>query len=320
MIDSPITKEPAQKAKIRMARKPSSDDRRVRISSSALTLEIAPTCGACLTRCELRIGSNRYDILRPAVESQIQARSPYGASCFPMIPYAGRLREGTFEFAGRSVRFPINAPGERHSYHGDGWMRPWNVLEASRGRVVLELPADATAPIHYHAIRSIEVEGTRWAVTLNIRNCETTPLPLGGGLHPYFPRRQGATLLAQLPLRWRLDSEQMPLGTEPNPQATALAHGLPVTMLPAGALYSGWDGTALISWPAEGIALSVRTRPAVEHAVVWVPDNEDFFCFEPVSHATNSVNLRREQIEGEDHQVIGPGEIWQQEFIFTVSA
>lgn len=94
--------------------------------SSALTVEGAPECGGSLTRCDFKMGSKRFDILRPAIESQVNALSPHGASCFPMIPYAGRPRGGKFDLGGHQVVFPVNAPGERHSYHGERFRRPWS--------------------------------------------------------------------------------------------------------------------------------------------------------------------------------------------------
>src|SRR5690606_13284798 len=70
------------------------------------------------------------DILRPM---PAEAGDPLSAACFPLVPYANRIRDGRFAFAGREVRLPANFPPERHSIHGLGWQRPWQV-EADDGR------------------------------------------------------------------------------------------------------------------------------------------------------------------------------------------
>src|SRR5829696_9768717 len=43
--------------------------------------------------------------------------------CYPMAPWAGRVRRGRFTFQGREHRLPINmAP---HAIHGTTFTRPW---------------------------------------------------------------------------------------------------------------------------------------------------------------------------------------------------
>jgi aldose 1-epimerase len=292
---------------------------RIILRKGALSVGVAPECGGALTRFDCKIGATRVEILRQASDSHINARSPYGASCFPLIPYASRLREGKFEFRDHEFVFPINAPGERHSYHGDGWTRPWSLSELTRDKAVLELNADPSAPIQYHAVRTIEVDDGILTIKLSIQNREAFAIPVGLGIHPYFARRNGARLFAHLPIRWRMDRELLPIAPEANPQATEFERGIAAADLPGSAAYSGWDGRAVIEWPADRIQLRIATKPLLCHVVVWAPDKEEFFCFEPVSHATNSFNLAREQIQANDDKAVEPGEIWEQTFEFSVS-
>jgi aldose 1-epimerase len=291
---------------------------RVLLRKGPLSVGLAPECGGALTRCDLRIGKHRIEILRQASDEHINRRSPYGASCFPLIPYASRLREGKFEFRGRNFVFPINAPGERHSYHGDGWTRAWNLIELSRSKAVLELAADPSAPIQYDAIRTIEVDEGKLTIKLSIRNRGAWAIPVGLGVHPYFARRHGARIFARLPVRWRMDDEILPIAPEANPQASEFQLGLAGNDLPASAAYSDWDGHAVIEWPSDKIRVRIETTPRLRHVIAWAPPGEEFFCFEPVSHATNSFNLAKEQIQCDDPKVVEPGETCEQTFDFLV--
>ena len=73
------------------------------LRNGALSVGIAPEWGAALTRFELRRGPKRVALLRPASRPQPGIPPALGASCFPLIPYAGRLRGGRFDFEGREV-------------------------------------------------------------------------------------------------------------------------------------------------------------------------------------------------------------------------
>lgn len=293
---------------------------RILLREGAITVGIAPECGAALTKFDVKVGAKQVEVLRHASDAHINSQSPYGASCFPLIPYASRLREGKFEFRRHAFVFPINAPGERHSYHGDGWTRPWALTELARNKAVLELAPDPSAPMQYRAVCVVDVCDGRVTIKIRIQNTEVFAIPVGLGIHPYFARRHGARLNARLPIRWCMDDELLPIGTEINPQALELQRGMAAVDLPLSAAYSDWDGQAVIDWPADRIQVRIATMPSLRHAVVWAPSQEEFFCFEPVSHATNSFNFAKEQISVADHRVVEPGEVCEQRFDFLISA
>ncbi len=45
--------------------------------------------------------------------------------CYPMAPWAGRIRDGRFTFRGRDVQLPLTMPP--HAIHGTVFDRPWQV-------------------------------------------------------------------------------------------------------------------------------------------------------------------------------------------------
>ncbi len=255
-----------------------------------ITVGIAPDCGGALTRFDVNLEGGVIDVLRPRVAQPPGTRCSLGASCFPLVPYGGRLREGRFDFDGRRFQYPLNALPERHSSHGDGWARPWILTHLDRRGAMMSLEADPSAPFQYRCTQSVTLSSHRVSITLSACNLSPHRMPMGFGLHPYFAHRAGARVKMAAPARWRWDADMMPLAEEANPDAEGFLRGQRVAELPVAAEYAGWDGTAIIDWPAAGLSVALKTRPPLRHVVMWMPTGQDFFCFEPVSHASDGLN------------------------------
>ena len=104
----------------------------------------------------------------------------------------------------------------------------------------------------------------------------------------------------------------MPLGTGPNSRYAELAAGTEAAQLPEAAEYSGWSGDALIEWPQYALCVQLRTQPALGHVVVWAPRGADFFCFEPLSHTTDSFNRCTTEPDVPAAYELFPGQIREQ--------
>ena len=285
-----------------------------------ITVGIAPHCGGALTRFDVRTREAVIDILRPALPPDPAVRCSLGASCFPLVPYGGRLREGRFEFEQRLYQFPLNALPERHSSHGDGWSRPWGLSHLDRRRAIMSLEADESAPFRYHCTQSVSIAGDRVSIELSARNLSAQRIPMGFGLHPYFANRSDAGVNAEFPALRRWDHEMMPVSLEPNPDAASFSRGHRVSELPVAAEYADWDGAAAIEWPTMRVRVQLQTDPPLKHVVMWMPAGKDFFCFEPVSHATDALNGPFAQGPGADFVVLEPDATAKQRFDFIVSS
>ena len=159
----------------------------------------------------------------------------------------------------------------------------------------------------------------RLRVTLTLSNAGPHRLPIGLGLHPYFAQRTLARLRADLPERWRWDAEFMPVASEPNPDRRAFADGQAIDALPVAAEYSQWNGRAALSWPTLGVEVDLRTSPPLRHVVLWVPEQQDFFCFEPASHASDALHAQAGHRAAEDFIILEPQDVYEQQFDFDVT-
>lgn len=106
--------------------------------------------------------------------------------CYPMLPWAGRIRRGRFVFEGREYRLPINLQG--HAIHGVGFGLPWQIRERQSHciELSLELPRDGRWPFGGVAVQQIELtdDAVRCRLSLQAGD-EAMPRPVLGW-HPWF--------------------------------------------------------------------------------------------------------------------------------------
>lgn len=105
--------------------------------------------------------------------------------CYPMVPWAGRLRAGRFAFGGAVHTLPLNFGG--HAIHGVGFSRPWqiDVLEADSAQLSLVLPQDGYWPFGGTATQTVRLEGDRLLLELAVQ-AGTQAMPVALGWHPWF--------------------------------------------------------------------------------------------------------------------------------------
>jgi aldose 1-epimerase len=267
---------------------------------------------------DVDIGGRPVALLRHAREAHDGRPCSLGASSFPLVPYCGRLHAGRYDFRGRHDQWPLNSLPERHSSHGDGWMRAWELTELDRRTAVMTLEPDAAAPVKYRCTQRVAVSAGGVRISMTVRNEGAQIIPVGLGLHPYFASRGLAIIKAHLPVIWRWDHEMMPICAESNPLAAGFADGRRAGELSIAAEYADWDGAAAIEWPTLGARIELHTVPRLKHVVIWAPEGEDFFCFEPVSHATDALNGRDGHPPGEDFVILEPQAECEQSFDFRV--
>ncbi|MEX1169699.1 MAG: aldose 1-epimerase [Chloroflexota bacterium] len=106
---------------------------------------------------------------------------PMGWGSFPMAPYAGRIRDGQFEFRGRRHELPIAMPP--HAIHGTVFDRPWRAVD---GRTIT-IDLGPSWPFAGRAVQRFELTAGRFTSRLEVRADE--PMPASIGWHPWFRRR-----------------------------------------------------------------------------------------------------------------------------------
>ena len=163
-------------------------------------------------------------------------------------------------------------------------------------------------PWAYRAQQIIALDESSLLVHLSATNLSDIPMPVGLGLHPYFPRARGSRLKANVTSVWRMDHEVMPIERVTLPPNLNLLEGVALAGSVLDNGFEGWDGTAHIEWPALGLGLNLTSPPLFSRLVVYAPAEQDFFCVEPVSHMTDAFNRAEAGETDTGMKILAPGE------------
>ncbi|MEE4280313.1 MAG: aldose 1-epimerase [Pseudomonadales bacterium] len=212
-------------------------------------------------------------------------------SCFVMVPFCSRIASGTFSFAGRAITLPANLPGEKSAIHGHGFQREWTVDKVTSNTADLSFTHEADDwPWTYRCEQHLCLEAEKLSITLDLYNLSDTPMPYGMGLHPYFPKRQGIVLTAEVTSHLRLDDRLLPIELESLPQDLPLQDGLDLREQYLDNVFCGWQHTAQLDWPGLQQRLLLEASEGCDNLVIWVPQGESFCCIEPVSNLPDGFN------------------------------
>ena len=111
----------------------------------------------------------------------------------------------------------------------------------------------------------------------------------GSGVHPFFVRDADTELSAAAGGLWLSGDDWLPVRHVQAPPAWqfGVAYPLPETIV--NHAFTGWSGQAAVVWPKRRLSLNIAAD--TDYYVLYTPPGEDFFCFEPVDHPINAMNL-----------------------------
>ena len=255
----------------------------MRIAAGDWVATLAPAVGGGLASLTRR-GAH---VLRAAPAAP---RNPLSLASFPLVPYANRIADGTFAFAGTCHALPPNYPGQAHPLHGLGWLSAWSVAtpDATSATLVHEHAADGAWPWPYRATQRIALDAQGLTVALTLDNIGSTAMPYSLGFHPYFTRARVATLAFAAAGLLQADAAMLPTVPVAPDALGDWSVGRPLERPDLiDHCYTGWSGTATIARADGAITLSA-TGAALLH--LYLPPGEDFFCIEPVTAMPDAVN------------------------------
>jgi aldose 1-epimerase len=258
----------------------------ITLRAGAAECEIWPAKGGSIARWTI----DGQDMFRAADADAVNDALPLGMASFPLVPYSNRIGHGRFEWNGKPIQLEPNFPPEPHAIHGTGWKAKWETNSQNSDSVVLhnDHRADSHWPWHFDAEQRIRLTEFSLTIDLLARNLSDQMAPLAFGHHPYFDS-EGATLSFGADTVWRTGNDGLPAFAEAPRDMFDFNNNQPVQgrMLDNG--YAGWNGNANIRWDDRPLQLNIIAD--MQAAVVYVPKNERYFCFEPVPHIIDSLNL-----------------------------
>jgi aldose 1-epimerase len=102
---------------------------------------------------------------------------------FPMVPYAGRVRDGRFVHDGTEYVLPLDLPP--HAIHGTTYHRPWSVDAAGSHSVDLRIDLGDSWPLGGWAHQRITVTDRGVRCELAVTAADRS-MPAQVGWHPWF--------------------------------------------------------------------------------------------------------------------------------------
>ncbi len=230
-------------------------------------------------------------MLRAAGAASVAAYDPYGMASFPLVPYSNRIADGVFEWHGSRITLARNFPPEPHAIHGVGFERQWACSRAADSALLtLNHRPDAGWPWAFEAYQRITLADRELTLELSAVNLEPHPVPLAFGHHPYFPC-SGAHLQFDARSVWLVGDDSLPSEPVGASGRFDFSHGAAIERGPLDHCFTGWNGRAAIVWPEKPFSLEITASPSLPAAVVYVHPGAEGFCFEPVPHLNNALNM-----------------------------
>lgn len=126
---------------------------------------------------------------------------------YPMAPWAGRVRDGQFEFDGNTYQLEINhAP---HAIHGTVFTAAWSVNELDERSVTMSCALGDHWPFGGVAHQRIELLADRVVCRLGV-TADDLAMPAQVGWHPWFVKPDAATV--SFARMYRRDDTHIPTG------------------------------------------------------------------------------------------------------------
>jgi aldose 1-epimerase len=251
--------------------------------------DLAPQIGGSVV--SLRLGDEA--VLRSMPDDALAAGDVRRTACYPLVPYANRIAQGRFRFAGKVHCLRENFPDSVHSLHGVGWRRPWHVLRAdarSCDLVVQHRPDGENVldwPFEFDAHQRYVLRPEGLVVSLSVTNTSSADAPVGLGLHPLFPRRPRATLAFKAYGAWRNGADMLPAERVSGGEWDH-GGGRAIGAADLDNDFFGWDGRAAMAAP--GLRVLLAASSVFSALRVFTPAGRDFFAVEPVSHCADAIN------------------------------
>jgi aldose 1-epimerase len=243
------------------------------LTSAHLDVRIEPVHGGRLAQ----ITADGVDLL---VERGGPAAGVLAWGSYPMVPWAGRVRDGQFVFRGRRYELPRSMGA--HAIHGVGFISAWEVGRVDERSIELRLtlPSDARWPFGGIARQIISVDDTSVRLELQVTATESA-FPASVGWHPWFRK----------PTRLRFD---------PTAMFRRDRHHITVDELvevPPGP----WDDCFVNDRPV-GAEIDGRTLRLTSDCTTWVVYDEPTHatCIEPQTGPPDALNIRQHVVEPGD--------------------
>ncbi|HDS1736683.1 aldose 1-epimerase [Pseudomonas sp. BP8] len=258
----------------------------VHLEDRLTRLSLAPSVGGSLVNWQVK--KTGQPLLRHSDAAALASGSPRRLGCYPLAPWSNRIAEGGFERPDGWLALPPNTDNSPYAIHGSAWQQPWRVSHQGSDHACLTL--ESRLPFAYRATLHVSLDEGCLSLDLQVTHLDLRPTWHGLGLHPYFPRHDDTQLLAPARQVWLGEADTLPSRQEEIPEDWRFETLSALPQRVVDHAFSGWQGACTIVQPSAGYQLQCSAS-GTDHYLLFCPQDQGFFCFEPVSHPINAHHL-----------------------------
>jgi aldose 1-epimerase len=159
---------------------------------------------------------------RPLIDGFAEDGMSSGGRGQLLMPWPNRIRDGRYEFEGKSYQLGLTEPSRHNASHGLGRWAAWSLVDRSEEHVTLgyRVMAQTGYPWTLDLRVTYELGTDGLTVTQSATNHAASPAPYASGAHPYLTAGSapidGWTLHSPASTRLLTDPERLlPTGREP---------------------------------------------------------------------------------------------------------
>jgi len=223
-----------------------------------------------------------------------EGAGPVAWGCYPMVPWAGRVRDGVLRWRGEEHVLPTHLLPP-HAIHGTLLEARWEVIEGGPSSATLAADLGPPWPFGGRAVGRVALGPSSLRAELEV-HAAAHPMPAIVGWHPWFRRvlRDGAGAAVGEPVSVDLDAGGMlRRGADGLPDGTVVR---PIPPEPWDDCFVDVAGTPGVHWPG---AFEVRIESDAPFWVVYT-ERDEGVCIEPQTGPPNGLNTG-------EHAVVEPG-------------
>ncbi len=256
----------------------------IELSAGRAKCTVSPADGGRLA--SLRISGR--EILR----SKDGHDHPMEWGCYPMAPWVGRVREGSFRFDGTRHQLHLGMPP--HAIHGTVYTQRWTVTDVDDRGVSMSCPLGDQWPFGGTAHQRIELADDLLRCTLSVI-ADHRSMPVQVGWHPWFVKPTDATL--HFARMYERDASGIPTGQLIDPPPGPWDDCFVGPLAPIELRYQG--GSAGADGGADGGAgcdVIVTVESDADHWVIY-DQPADATCVEPQSGPPDGFTLHPDRLD-----------------------
>ena len=294
----------------------------IQLQAGQARLTLYPELGGMINALEFATPDGVRNVIDGVAQSELPNNPGYRSAL--LFPFPNRLRDGRYQFAGRSHQFVVNEAATQTALHGFLWAKKISVMAQEKTATAhsIRLRYECRNEPGYPFAADLELSYTLRSegaldVELTVINSDNCAIPFGIGWHPYYTLGCNlADCQLQTPAMRRslIDGRMLPTGDGIADERFQSSRSLGETSLDnCFALDADVDGDQCVRFfnPAAGFGLELWQKTGangMNFLQLYTPPERQSLAVEPMSCGIDALNT------GEGLQVLEPGQKYRGAF------